>query len=61
MANNTIIDNRVVLKTRSLGPTESPSITQDLKTVLANLVALTTTDHSGLAKESVKILNKYIK
>ena len=34
---------------------------QDLKEVLANLVALTTTDNSGIAKESIQILKKHIK
>ena len=53
--------NIMVLKTRSTGRSTDKTITQDLKEVLANLVALTVTDSSGLAKESVKILNKYIK
>jgi hypothetical protein len=36
-------------------------VQDDLKQILANLVALTTMDSSGLAKESVKVLSKYVK
>ncbi len=36
-------------------------VQEDLRTVLDNLVALTVTDRSGLSKESVKILTKYVK
>ena len=39
---------------------DNEQVQEDLRVVLDNLVALTTTDSSGLSKESVKILTKYV-
>jgi len=48
-------------RTTTMVNLNNQQVQDDLKQILANLVALTTMDSSGLAKDSVKVLNKYIK
>lgn len=48
-------------RTTTMVNLNNQQVQDDLKQILANLVALTTMDSSGLAKESVKVLSKYVK
>ena len=48
-------------RTTTMVNLNNQQVQDDLKQILANLVALTTMDSSGLAKDSVKVLSKYVK